>query len=118
MKNYELRLGNKLDLYGTIATLQMSDYHYHYTTEDRKLSRFKPIPLTEEWLIKMGFHKSQIYWVKPFVSLGDLKIIESREWGSNKFQRYYLQMNDLTVEWVHQLQNIWFTLSNEELIKN
>lgn len=54
-KNF--KVGNKLDLYGTIATLQIVDFNSHYTTEDRKLTRFKPITLTEEWHNKFGVKK-------------------------------------------------------------
>ncbi len=77
------------------------------------------IPLTEEWLLKFGFiyHESLKHWVK--------------NWGRNgvefiKFDEYYnlfsfqLGKDNYKVidRGVHQLQNLWFVLTGEELIIN
>jgi len=72
-----------------------------------------PIPLTEEWLIRMGFID------------GFLKTNCGRWYYSNGFitveldngMQHYDMMVD--IDYVHQLQNLYFSLIGEELtIKN
>jgi hypothetical protein len=71
---------------------------------------FKPIPLTEEWLLKFGFEKSKskFYYLNEFgVSLDFTAFIfKSCLWNSEN------------VQYVHQLQNVHFALTSEELIIN
>jgi len=50
MKAKNFRIGNKVDLYGSTATIQGQDFVNHYTAGDKNFDRFKPIELTEEWL--------------------------------------------------------------------
>jgi len=69
----------------------------------------EPIPLTEEWLLKFGFEKSginHIKWTKwKMFLVEDEKGIYSFDLG-----RIY---NDILT--IHQLQNLYFALTNEEL---
>ena len=70
----------------------------------------EPIPLTEEWLIKFGF------------------INHANEWCNNLFVFEYWERSKLYhftggegvgfgggFKYVHQLQNLYFALTNEEL---
>ncbi len=73
------------------------------------------IPLTEEWLIKFGFEKTNVDIF--FKHIGE------------KALSIYLESNNLTtllsfdfqetplrrVKYVHQLQNLYFALTGEEL---
>jgi hypothetical protein len=69
----------------------------------------KPIPLTEEWLLKFGFSKKVDYLLQKrgfsicFEKHGD--IFEC-----------FLESIGIEIEYVHQLQNLYFALTNEELI--
>lgn len=72
-----------------------------------------PIPLTEEWLVKFGFEKRNNAWAIK----NDAKI-----YNSNGFQ--FSIWKDLTyntgeisppLEFVHQLQNLYFALTGTEL---
>jgi hypothetical protein len=73
----------------------------------------EPIPLTEEWLIKFGFeehttnHKYYKFGCAIFRGLGD---------SINRF--YYHRSGHskcIEIKYVHQLQNLYFALTNEEL---
>ena len=73
----------------------------------------KPIPLTEEWLLKFGFEKSLDYWMK----------VNSGFFFGIKTDGYALTLFDDTmpincVKHVHQLQNLYFALTGEELTIN
>lgn len=73
-----------------------------------------PIPLTEEWLLKFGF-KDDIGETKTLI------------WKSYKFHitkdgfvytdAWYKQ-NFIPIKYVHQLQNLYFALTGEELTYN
>lgn len=71
----------------------------------------KPIPLTEEWLLRMGFEKSgsTVYININRIEIGTI--------ASGK--RFYIQIGlenvTLPIKHVHQLQNLYFALTGCEL---
>lgn len=73
----------------------------------------KPIPLTEEWLLKFGFknHLDTI-WIHWSKESGLFEISTRLPQGS-----YGLWINGTMgcFEYVHQLQNLFFALTGEEL---
>lgn len=75
---------------------------------------FDPIPLTEEWLLKFGFefhvnaNCENFYYTKDaFICI---RCDEDFEWF-----RYYNGDFYSEIEYVHQLQNLYFALTGEEL---
>ena len=70
-----------------------------------KIEVFNPIPLTEGWLIRLGFEKINSTWFK----LGNFRINISYdvEWSHNWM--------GVRLNHVHQLQNLYFALTNTEL---
>ena len=113
MKANELRIGNyvlgnvfnsKEFLKTTIERTDFCDLSY--------LRKCKPIPLTEEWLIKFGFVKSLDYWVISnkgfFVGITLKEVIYPMFDIDNP-------MLIKTLKHVHQLQNLYFALTGEEL---
>jgi hypothetical protein len=67
------------------------------------------IPLTEDWLVKFGFEKVSGWdyykgWIKDYVEL------ECDCYGFD-----YVNNIDKEVKHVHQLQNLYFALTGEEL---
>lgn len=143
MKANELRIGNLVfDEDGTemyIAGLWPVDNGKRYNFKDSagntgNSNILTGIPLTEEWLLKFGFEKSLsndneeriIYSIQVAnnTSLyfdrhkdwmrGDLEVdwYLSHEWNNNHFK------NDFwgSPKYVHQLQNLYFALTGEELI--
>lgn len=65
------------------------------------LDFFEPIPLTEEWLLKFGFRESNKYLVKYRLGL--------KKRGDNYFY------DNISIQYVHSLQNLYFALTDEEL---
>lgn len=81
---------------------------------------YEPIPLTEEWLLKFGFEKFNPYPFKEYWSINDFEI----EIHGDKFPvridggesaPHLTQFIGHNTKYVHQLQNIYFALTGEEL---
>ena len=76
-------------------------------------SKYKPIPLTEEWLLKFGFKKSNVY------CFGNHKLIIESLMGDRHSCRYRVNPDESIwiseLHYVHQLQNLYFSLVGEEL---
>lgn len=112
MKATELRIGNWIG-YKSGTKLRESIVDILDLQEMRKPSRsgveFYPIPLTEEWLLKFGFEKENETWVKDYflIDSDDLKISFENAWGEDR---------TVKLQYVHQLQNLYFALTGEELI--
>ena len=109
----DLRIGNKVDLYGSIATIETVDF----AGIGIAIKEGKPIPLTEEWLLKFGF-----------VYTDDVENL-NRDYKLQEFEiQLHLDVNDficcntipnyVQIKYVHQLQNLYFDLTNEELTLN
>lgn len=74
----------------------------------------KPIPLTPEWLERCGFALTEDEEGVQFYSREDCLIYFQAEAGSDKFE----QVNPLLaykLMYVHQLQNLYFSLCGIEL---
>jgi len=77
--------------------------------------KHSPIPLTEEWLEKFGFEKEKtlnIFWAW---NLDRLRISKLEE--NDICDVTYTTIGDLylTIQSVHQLQNLYFALTGQEL---
>lgn len=92
--------------------------HTHPLTEYTEYA--KPIPLTEEWLLKFGFENDT--YGNFTLSLGDIldvqwvmvsfKYYDLKEWDSTQFSDNNLMYD---CKYVHQLQNLYFSLTGKEL---
>lgn len=108
MKAKELMLGNLLTLgevesiQGKWVTFENKSIKGLLITEDE----LQPIPLTEEWLVKFGFEVSYSMEIRCYCVKG----IEAIRFNLNSF--YY---NTHEIKHVHQLQNLYFALTDEEL---
>ena len=82
--------------------------------------QIEPIPLTEEWLLKsFGFSYAAdpktMYYSKVFDEVALYEFIIKRKFGRSFF--YFDTKNFVTqIKHVHQLQNLYFALTGEELI--
>ena len=75
----------------------------------------KPIPITEEWLLKLGFHKiAEDDFDKTF-GIGQISIRKSKLYISDKSGVYLNQKRIAIIQYVHQLQNLYFALTGQEL---
>jgi len=92
---------------------------YDYQEFDSKIEYLKPILLTEEWLLKFGFKEYKDFGHKTgcfdYINFGfsyliDTKKIRIMHKGNNMS---HILQNE--VHYVHQLQNLYFALTGEEL---
>ncbi len=135
MKGNELRIGNFVDLGSRIAKVIEVNHQAcvvvdleetQDTMEDYE--RTKGIILTDEWFIKFGFYKDGEYWSRDIF---DYKYcFRYRDWANNwAFYQEYTDSPDpkddgkkypisFDIEYVHQLQNIWYSLLHEEITDN
>lgn len=71
----------------------------------------KPIPLTEEWLVKLGFKKDRIDYWRP-----DEWFYAINQKSDGTFWLAEDECDPVTeIKYVHQLQNLYFALTGEEL---
>ena len=123
----ELRIGNYFKIKTTttyaVTIREIHEdkikYSFNFGIEREVFSKhcllcyLKPIPLTEEWLIKFGLKQDSTdkYWYfsptyNKFYPLYERGIY----WGFNGLG---LSVNEM--QYVHQLQNLYFALRGEEL---
>lgn len=86
------------------------------------IEEIEPIPLTEDMLNKMGFEKTKnkvVYDVVVYDFHGFQlnKVVNHKwdtytNWNNNK---NYITANGAAIQYVHQLQNLYFTLTGQEL---
>ena len=105
----ELRLGNWVNAFKTTYIIDSNDFQY--VDSDTYLMPYDPIPLTEDILLKCGFVKSiytnrDVYSYENFI----VSIFKNRiEFGINSKRQL------VTIKHLHQLQNLYFALTGEEL---
>ena len=86
------------------------------TFDYQNYDEIEPIPLTEEWLLKFGFEKDGYNCEKPFFFY-----FEKNGIRINNYYGYFLDNPNervgkrLFIKHVHQLQNLYFALTGEEL---
>lgn len=110
MKANELRIDNIVYFQGRVVNVPRIDCNLSNNV-------YEPIPLTEEWLLKLGFEKVEDINKDTYP---DYKIkgmlIHSNVHGNYVLGNY---SPICFINNVHQLQNIYFALMGEELeIKN
>ena len=75
------------------------------------LSDLKPIPLTEEWLLKFGF---ELDYESHWSSTQEFLLLE--QLGDSYIKLCDGHFHDsIEMKFVHQLQNLYFALTGEEL---
>ena len=108
MKANELRIGNFYDNNGFVSVVSPNTIEEVWNAER---SWVKPIPLTEEWLVKFGFVKHKTTDIYPTFAK------QMFNWNDGILYIIgYGFMNH--IKHVHQLQNLYFALTGEELIIN
>ena len=108
MKASELRIGNSI----------MQDDDFVFVTGWRlefigknKLE-YKPIPLTKEWLFKFGFEMINKSYFE--LKVGGIIFEYTKDLNHN----WYILINEdirVYLDYVHQFQNLYFSLINKEL---
>ncbi|MCT3691033.1 hypothetical protein HZQ92_05535 [Elizabethkingia anophelis] len=116
MEGKELRIGNYIkhsELLGITEVMAVGKDYIHILFNKETLYEsikwFTPIPLTEEWLLKLGFKKSKF-------SSNCFKITNGYKFDFAGGEVLYLDSIRLEhIKYIHQLQNLHFALGGEEL---
>ena len=116
MKKDELRIGNYYNQFGNAEKVSWSTLK---TLEESTTEQLwcKPIPLTEEWLLK--FNEVRKFGGTIYLPLMNLKAeIHFEIYGNHIVSTVKSDFAELIldpIKHVHQLQNLYFVLTNEEL---
>jgi len=122
MEAKEFRLGNYAkDQFDQLITVSAIDYKDCLDNEigDIPVYVLQPIPLTEEWLLKFGFSCSFISdpqergATKGYFK-EEIRIIQINE----DIEEFIIGGHDFPIKdlkYVHQIQNIYFSLTGQEL---
>ena len=122
----ELRIGNYLKSLD-VCVVQIDALSIYHIWDESK--EYNPIPLTEDWLVKFGFNKNHISYYKdllPFpteykkilVDINQGIMVRAGEINKSRIN------DELIVLWncdirgkihVHQLQNLFHSLTGKEL---
>jgi len=129
MKATELRIGNYVwdDYSGEMIVWAISNNintplsdiglkkKAHLPSGGYKIKNIAPIPLTEQWLKDFGFKEVKgNAWAIMYRELDVFKIY----CRDKKYFRYILNdFMEIKLESVHQLMNLFFALTNIELVK-
>lgn len=125
LKAYDLRIGNKILFLGDVVTFKnitefREDGIFWIKTFEPKIEsknfHFKPIPLTEEILLKCGFElKGIIFRINNgFANQFDVNYSLSRDiyyYDSSKHGIY----KEVEIKYLHELQNLYWCLCGQEL---
>jgi len=101
----ELRIGNYIEVQGASKPVKVFVID---TTETSTMTNCKPIPLTEEWLLKFGFisNSYQDRYENDFIHVECDK--------TKGFTNLWIDRMP-HIKHVHQLQNLYFALTQKEL---
>ena len=110
MKANELRIGN------FIYNERNEIFKVNWITEMIE-SQSNAIPLTEEWLLKFGFTRHHDDYYNDIIFIKNVVNNYEFEWGVYPITlNSGVQINNRTLlKHVHQLQNLYFALTGEEL---
>ena len=119
----ELRIGNFISPMGKSVTKVegfdiYNDMILSSDFAERKNDFFEPIPITEEWLLKFGF-KDRSGTLKNEMSygieIGKMEIAWYRQDNKTRFQTIENGFIMKYVTYVHELQNLYFALTGNDL---
>ena len=122
MRTTDLRIGNFIqDQFGDIITVDGLDDMDVFSCDcgDIPVHAVQPIPLTEQWLLDFWFNQSiegqwYVYFDEMCLTIyEDLPqyIVEIHDMEMDKSSIFLM-----SIKYVHQLQNLYFALTQEELI--
>jgi len=131
IKNTDLRIGNILidNLTKTLLTVDelggvgLDDHIHVYpnkTSKDNNLAwQITGLPLSEEILLKCGYKfyngKSEGDLCMDFGGKLDVDFIDGKIKVKSHYEEYTAYRTIFCIEYLHQLQNLYFALTDEEL---
>lgn len=116
-----LRIGNWMSVsgkYGQIAELLVNVFSFKHGYAFESYDYIQPIPLTEQILLKCRFEKSPLPNWDYFKRVSALNL-NARKGGDNiYFELGDIYLGDSNLKYLHQLQNIYYSLTGKELTVN
>jgi hypothetical protein len=135
MNARELRIGNYVKKEGRIDKVDSVDLSLAHPSRNYEVTILKPIPITEEWVLKFNFKYQDRdinsreperfyisnyfghgeYWIELNLGSEDKKSFTWLNWDIGGGRKHvHLPIGDKLI-YVHQLQNLYFALTGEEL---
>lgn len=126
MKASELRIGNVVCFYGNkkplvikeISTESKNGWLRGYVVDNGNktaIDCLRPEPLTEEWLLKMGFEIASRGHLVIAFNEDNVKFEIHSENDGETYKLSHYSNGFKHIKYVHQLQNLYFSLTGEEL---
>ncbi len=152
MKSNELRIGNYVSDEGASKSFyarveKLSTRRCYYGPYNSTYEKLEPIPITEDWLLNLGFEKKEVtkwhgngydyqpedVWTEQLDFVKDTNggwdfIFRFENWTYKEIPNlstsihytdsWYPKINEQVyaeIKYVHQLQNLYFALTGEEL---
>jgi len=133
MKANELRIGNLITFKGKVRIVDgvslcgshlmprvpLVNLHYMYQEKELlNINKLEPIPLTEEWLLKLRSRESlPVNYKNIYIMLDRFLLTYQASYGF--WYVYDFSCEEMLyitkVEFVHEWQNVYFALNGEEL---
>jgi hypothetical protein len=110
MNANELRIGNLIQQ-GEIKNFWEKGVHVGFG-KCYGFNELNPIPLTEEWLLKFGFKHIKDNWYNIFSNENTFNVYLFTD---KRFRIEIVNQSICVLNHVHQLQNLYFALTNKEL---
>lgn len=113
MKAEELRIGNLVFLQkdGDKKEYQIDSGFDLYKLDESDCADISPIPITEDWLVKLGFKTDGYGEFERDQILLDCEYTDAGEWIV-MYCKAYIKAD---IKYLHQLQNLCFALTGIEL---
>lgn len=100
----EIRIGNLVLWNGKEHEVLLLDF------KEETFKEFHRIPLTEQWLVKFGFISN------PYSDRYEKDSFRIEHNAERGYSIFWHDKTGVSLENVHQLQNLYFALTGEELI--
>lgn len=118
MEVKELRIGNLLQWRNNNAECEVTPslFQNTYFWGHIEAKDIEPIPLTKEWLLKCGFEGRELSLDIVNIGFMEADVDTERVWIGLSVGKYVEECNLLPdLHYVHQLQNLYFALTGQEL---
>jgi hypothetical protein len=124
LKANELRIGNLLKRNGIVVTIDGRSIFDIWDDDGIVKLGYEPIEITENLLLKMGFTKDGLFKNEYVFTLGKfffsfnnhmIYLINGYEGDVLNYVGSEITDGDNYIKHIHQVQNVYYSLTNEEL---
>lgn len=112
MESKDLRIGNWVEIIQPNKEVYTTIQPSCFSVEIKKF--YKPIPITEEWLLKFGFKYNNPTY--EWYDKSAVFFIQVNYLGFDLIAKFHNQVIR-EIKYVHELQNLYFALTGKELAK-